>query len=99
MQTEEVLAYAEKARQAGYTRFCMGAAWREVRDNRDFDRILEMVSGVHAMGMEVCCTLGMLTPSQAEKLAQDGLYAYNHNLDTSPEYYNEIITTRNSKTG
>lgn len=94
MQTEEVLGYAEKARQAGSTRFCMGAAWREVRDNRDFERILEMVRGVHSMGMEVCCTLGMLTPSQAEKLAQAGLYAYNHNLDTSSDYYDEIITTR-----
>ena len=72
---------------AGSTRFCMGAAWREVRDNRDFDRVLDMVKGVNAMGMEVCCTLGMLTESQAEKLADAGLYAYNHNLDTSPEYY------------
>jgi biotin synthase len=94
MQTEEVLGYAQKAKQAGSTRFCMGAAWREVRDNRDFDRVLEMVKGVNAMGMEVCCTLGMLTGSQAEKLADAGLYAYNHNLDTSPEYYDEIITTR-----
>ncbi|MDP9041100.1 MAG: biotin synthase BioB, partial [Bacteroidota bacterium] len=94
MQTNEVLEYAQKAKQAGSTRFCMGAAWREVRDNRDFDRVLEMVKGVHAMGMEVCCTLGMLTESQAEKLAGAGLYAYNHNLDTSPEYYDEIITTR-----
>src|SRR5450432_2542284 len=94
MQTEEVLKYAEKARVAGSTRFCMGAAWREIRDNRDFDRVLEMVKGVNAMGMEVCCTLGMLTESQAEKLANAGLYAYNHNLDTSPEYYDEIITTR-----
>ena len=72
----------------------MGAAWREVRDNRDFDRVLEMVKGVNAMGMEVCCTLGMLTETQAEKLADAGLYAYNHNLDTSSEYYEEIITTR-----
>jgi biotin synthase len=94
MQTEEVLQYAEKARQAGSTRFCMGAAWREIRDNRDFDRVLEMVKGVNAMGMEVCCTLGMLTESQAKKLAEAGLYAYNHNLDTSPEYYDEIISTR-----
>lgn len=94
MQTEEVLAYAEKARQAGSTRFCMGAAWREVRDNRDFDRILDMVKGVNALGLEVCCTLGMLSESQAEKLADAGLFAYNHNLDTSPEYYDEIITTR-----
>jgi biotin synthase len=94
MQTEEVLQYARKAKQAGSTRFCMGAAWREIRDNRDFDRVLEMVKGVSQMGMEVCCTLGMLTASQAERLAQAGLYAYNHNLDTSPEYYDEIITTR-----
>jgi biotin synthase len=94
MQTAEVLAYAQKAKEAGSTRFCMGAAWREIRDNRDFERVLDMVKGVHAMGMEVCCTLGMLTESQAEKLANAGLYAYNHNLDTSPEYYNEIITTR-----
>jgi biotin synthase len=94
MQTAEVLEYAQKAKQAGSTRFCMGAAWREIRDNRDFDRVLDMVKGVNAMGMEVCCTLGMLTESQAEKLAKAGLYAYNHNLDTSAEYYAEIITTR-----
>ncbi len=72
----------------------MGAAWREVRDNRDFDRVLDMVKGVNAMGMEVCCTLGMLTEGQAEKLAEAGLFAYNHNLDTSAEFYDEIITTR-----
>jgi biotin synthase len=72
----------------------MGAAWREVRDNRDFDRVLEMVKGVNEMGMEVCCTLGMLTEDQAKKLADAGLYAYNHNLDTSEEHYHEIITTR-----
>lgn len=94
MQQEEVMEYAAKAKAAGSTRFCMGAAWREVRDNRDFDRVLEMVKGVNAMGMEVCCTLGMLTEDQAAKLANAGLYAYNHNLDTSSEYYNEIITTR-----
>jgi len=94
MKKEEVLAYAQKAKDAGSTRFCMGAAWREVRDNKDFDRVLEMVKGVNEMGMEVCCTLGMLTESQAQKLANAGLYAYNHNLDTSSEYYNEIITTR-----
>lgn len=94
MKKEEVLAYAQKAKDAGSTRFCMGAAWREVRDNKDFDRVLEMVKGVNEMGMEVCCTLGMLTESQAKKLADAGLYAYNHNLDTSSEYYNEIITTR-----
>src|SRR5687768_15224083 len=94
MKQEEVMEYAAKARAAGSTRFCMGAAWREVRDNRDFDRVLEMVKGVNSMGMEVCCTLGMLTEEQAHKLADAGLYAYNHNLDTSSEYYNEIITTR-----
>ncbi|MFT4154404.1 biotin synthase BioB [Parafilimonas sp.] len=94
MQKDEVLAYAQKAKDAGSTRFCMGAAWREVRDNRDFDRVLEMVKGVNEMGMEVCCTLGMLTETQAQKLADAGLYAYNHNLDTSSEYYEHIITTR-----
>lgn len=94
MQPETVLAYAQKAKEAGSTRFCMGAAWREVRDNRDFDRVLEMVKGVNKLGMEVCCTLGMLTPQQAQKLADAGLYAYNHNLDTSREHYGEIISTR-----
>jgi biotin synthase len=94
MQQDQVLQYAKKAREAGSTRFCMGAAWREVRDNRDFDRVLEMVRGVNEMGMEVCCTLGMLTEDQAIKLASAGLYAYNHNLDTSSEYYDEIISTR-----
>ena len=94
MKKDEVLEYARKAREAGSTRFCMGAAWREVRDNRDFDRVIEMVKGVNELGMEVCCTLGMLTEHQAERLAEAGLYAYNHNLDTSPEYYSEIITTR-----
>ncbi|MCK7556641.1 biotin synthase BioB [Chitinophaga sedimenti] len=72
----------------------MGAAWREVRDNRDFDRVLDMVKGVNEIGMEVCCTLGMLTEDQAQKLADAGLYSYNHNLDTSEEHYSEIITTR-----
>src|ERR1700733_14681234 len=94
MKKDEVLEYAAKAKAAGSTRFCMGAAWREVRDNCDFDRVLEMVKGVNELGMEVCCTLGMLTEEQAQKLAGAGLYAYNHNLDTSEEYYNEIITTR-----
>lgn len=94
MQKEEVLSYAQKAKDAGSTRFCMGAAWREVRDNRDFDRVLDMVKGVNEMGMEVCCTLGMLTEYQAKRLAEAGLYAYNHNLDTSKEHYEEIITTR-----
>ena len=94
MKKEDVLQYAQKAKNAGSTRFCMGAAWREVRDNKDFDRVLDMVKGVNELGMEVCCTLGMLTEDQAHKLADAGLYAYNHNLDTSSEYYNEIITTR-----
>lgn len=94
MQKDQVLEYAAKAKAAGSTRFCMGAAWREVRDNRDFDRVIDMVKGVNEMGMEVCCTLGMLTESQARKLAEAGLYAYNHNLDTSKEFYKEIISTR-----
>lgn len=94
MKKDEVLQYAQKAKDAGSTRFCMGAAWREVRDNKDFDRVIDMVKGVNEMGMEVCCTLGMLTETQAQKLADAGLYAYNHNLDTSSEYYTEIITTR-----
>ncbi len=94
MKKEEVLSYALKAKEAGSTRFCMGAAWREVRDNRDFDRVLDMVKGVNEMGMEVCCTLGMLSADQAKKLADAGLYAYNHNLDTSKEHYGEIISTR-----
>lgn len=94
MKKEDVLAYAEKARNAGSTRFCMGAAWREVRDNKDFDRVLDMVKGVNEMGMEVCCTMGMLTETQAKKLYDAGLYAYNHNVDTSSDHYADIITTR-----
>jgi biotin synthase len=94
MKTEEVLNYAQKAKEAGSTRFCMGAAWREVRDNRDFDRVIEMVKGVNELGMEVCCTMGMLTEGQAQRLQEAGLYAYNHNLDTSEEHYSDIITTR-----
>lgn len=94
LKKDVVLEYAQKAKEAGSTRFCMGAAWREVRDNKDFEHVLEMVKGVNALGMEVCCTLGMLTESQAQKLAEAGLYAYNHNLDTSAEHYTEIITTR-----
>ena len=95
MEVGEVLQKAMDAKEAGSTRFCMGAAWREVRDNRDFDNVLEMVKGVSTMGMEVCCTLGMLTPEQAKKLKDAGLYAYNHNLDTSEDFYKDIITTRN----
>ncbi|WP_276374349.1 biotin synthase BioB [Chryseolinea sp. H1M3-3] len=94
MEVKEVLSKAMEAKESGSTRFCMGAAWREVRDNRDFDKVIEMVKGVSTMGMEVCCTLGMLTPEQAQKLKDAGLYAYNHNLDTSKEFYNDIISTR-----
>lgn len=94
MKTEEVLEAARKAKEAGSTRFCMGAAWREVKDGRGFDRVLEMVRGVSGMGLEACCTLGMLTEDQARKLKEAGLTAYNHNLDTSEEFYNKIITTR-----
>jgi biotin synthase len=95
MEVGEVIQKAMDAKEAGSTRFCMGAAWREVRDNRDFDNVLAMVKGVSNMGMEVCCTLGMLTAEQAQKLKDAGLYAYNHNLDTSEEFYKDIITTRN----
>ena len=94
MEVDEVLSAAKNAKESGSTRFCMGAAWREVRDNRDFDKVLDMVKGVNGMGLEVCCTLGMLTEEQAEKLKNAGLYAYNHNLDTSEEHYDEIISTR-----
>lgn len=97
MKTEDVLSAARKAKDSGSTRFCMGAAWREVKDGRSFDRTLEMVRGVNAMGLEVCCTLGMLTEEQARKLKEAGLTAYNHNLDTSEEFYDKIITTRTYK--
>ena len=94
MSVEQVTDAAKKAKSAGASRLCMGAAWREVRDNRDFDKVIKMVSSVNALDMEVCCTLGMLTESQAQRLADAGLYAYNHNLDTSEEDYKRIITTR-----
>ncbi len=94
MNIDEVLVKANEAKQSGSTRFCMGAAWREVRDNKDFDRVLDMVKGVNEIGLEVCCTMGMLTEDQAQKLKDAGLYAYNHNLDTSEEHYDKIITTR-----
>ena len=94
METGDVLAAARQARAAGATRFCMGAAWREVKDGPQFDRVLTMVRGVRALGMEACVTLGMLTPDQARRLKEAGLSAYNHNLDTSPEFYGEIISTR-----
>jgi biotin synthase len=94
MKVDEVTEAAKNAKAGGASRFCMGAAWREVRDNSDFDRVLEMVKAVNALDMEVCCTLGMLTEQQAQKLADAGLYAYNHNVDTSEEHYSNIITTR-----
>jgi biotin synthase len=89
-----VVSMARKAKAAGADRFCMGAAWREVRDGKEFDAVVEMVRGVRGLGMEACVTLGMLKPHQADRLAEAGLTAYNHNLDTSPEYYGSIITTR-----
>ncbi len=94
MNPGDVLAAARRAKSEGATRFCMGAAWRQVNDGKEFDSVLEMVRGVAALDMEVCCTLGMLTESQARRLKQAGLTAYNHNLDTSPEFYGDIITTR-----
>src|ERR1700722_2569388 len=94
LSVDEALAAARSAREQGATRFCMGAAWRDVPQDARFERVLEMVRGVRALGMEACCTLGMLTADQAEALAAAGLSAYNHNLDTSPEYYGRIITTR-----
>jgi biotin synthase len=94
MKVDEVLEAAREARDAGSTRFCMGAAWREVNDGRAFERVLDMVRGVRDLGLEACCTLGMLNADQAKRLAEAGLTAYNHNLDTSEDFYGEIITTR-----
>lgn len=94
LNLDTVLNAANRAKASGSSRFCMGAAWREVRDSRDFDRVLEMIKEVNNMGMEVCVTLGMLTAEQAQKLKNAGLYAYNHNIDTSEEHYKNIITTR-----
>jgi len=95
MNLEEVRRAAAEARAEGAARFCMGAAWREVRDGQEFETVLDMVRSVASLDMEVCCTLGMLTGEQARRLADAGLTAYNHNLDTSPEFYGQIITTRN----
>lgn len=94
LQVDQVLQAARRAKDAGSTRFCMGAAWREVQDGRGFDRVLDMARGVKALGLEVCCTLGMVNAEQARRLKDAGVYAYNHNLDTSREHYDEIITTR-----
>jgi biotin synthase len=95
LPVDEVVEFAERARSEGATRFCMGAAWRQVQEGGDFENVLEMVRRVAKLGLEVCCSLGMLGDSQAKRLARAGLTAYNHNLDTSPEFYGEIITTRN----
>lgn len=94
MTLDAVLEAARRARQAGATRFCMGAAWREVKDGPQFDEVLKMVRGVRRLGLEACCTLGMLTQSQADRLKEAGLTAYNHNLDTSQSFYGQIISTR-----
>jgi len=94
LSVDEVIASARRARESGSTRFCMGAAWREVKDGPAFDRVLSMVRGVRELGLEACATLGMLDEGQAKQLAEAGLTAYNHNLDTSREHYGEIISTR-----
>jgi len=94
MDPAQVLDMAARAKAAGAERFCMGAAWRQVRDGKDFDAVLDMVRGVRGLGLEACVTLGMLEPHQAQRLADAGLTAYNHNLDTGPEYYGRIIGTR-----
>ena len=93
MDAEAVIEQARAARDGGADRFCMGAAWRELKD-RDLPKLATMISGVKALGLETCATLGMLTPAQAEELKAAGLDYYNHNLDTGPEYYGEVVTTR-----
>lgn len=94
MSVQQVKAQALRAKAGGSSRVCMGAAWRNVKDGPEFDQVLEMVRTINKLDMEVCCTLGMLTETQAKRLAEAGLYAYNHNLDTSEEYYKEVISTR-----
>lgn len=94
MTVSQVKAQALRAKSNGSSRVCMGAAWRNVKDGEDFDQVLEMVRTINKLEMEVCCTLGMITENQAKRLAEAGLYAYNHNLDTSEEYYKEVISTR-----
>ncbi len=94
MSVDEVMDAARRSKENGATRFCMGAAWRQVKDGPAFDRVLEMVKGVKGLGMETCVTLGMLTDDQARRLKEAGLDAYNHNLDTSRDYYKSIISTR-----
>ena len=94
LSVDDAMIAATNAKSGGATRMCLGAAWREVRNNSDFDTVLKMVRSINDMDMEVCCTLGMLTEEQAQKLADAGLYAYNHNLDSSEDFYKKIITTR-----
>lgn len=94
MSVESVIEQATNAKANGSSRLCMGAAWREVRDNKDFDSVIEMVQAVNDLDMEVCCTLGMMNEDQAKRLKNAGLFAYNHNLDTSKEYYDDVISTR-----
>ncbi|SHE59060.1 biotin synthase [Psychroflexus salarius] len=94
MSVSQVKAQALRAKSSGSSRVCMGAAWRNVKDGEEFDNVLEMVRTINKLDMEVCCTLGMVTENQAKRLAEAGLYAYNHNLDSSEEYYKEVISTR-----
>jgi biotin synthase len=94
LDPEHVISVAREAAGRGVTRFCMGAAWRQAPEGREFQKVLEIVRGVSQLGLEVCCTLGMLNERQAEQLKDAGLSAYNHNLDTSPEFYGSVITTR-----
>ncbi len=97
MSVQQVKAQALRAKASGSSRICMGAAWRNVKDGKAFDQVLEMVRTINKLDMEVCCTLGMITENQAKRLAEAGLYAYNHNLDSSEAYYKEIISTRGFK--
>jgi biotin synthase len=94
MSVPQVKAMALRAKSNGSSRVCMGAAWRNVKDGEDFEQVLEMVRTINKLDMEVCCTLGMITENQAKRLAEAGLYAYNHNIDSSEEYYKEVISTR-----
>jgi biotin synthase len=94
MGVQQVKAQALRAKASGSSRVCMGAAWRNVKDGEEFDQVLEMVRTINKLDMEVCCTLGMITENQAKRLAEAGLYAYNHNLDTSEDYYKDVISTR-----
>jgi biotin synthase len=94
MTVPHVKAQALRAKASGSSRVCMGAAWRNVKDGKEFDQVLEMVRTINKLDMEVCCTLGMITENQAQRLAEAGLYAYNHNLDTSEDYYKDVISTR-----